>query len=347
MPGAQAETQPGSVPQVRAVTLTNYVEVAMRLGIDPYELLRSAKIPPEDLTDPEARFAASNAVRLVEETARRSGCQCLGLLLAEPRDFASLGYVSLLLQHRGTIRDVMNSLIEHQKMLNDVVDMALEDDGEIATFRADILFGLATRETLELAVGVPFKALQDLSGGRWNPESIHFRHSAPADLTVHRRFFRTPIQFDSDFDGIVCSSTSLELPIRSADAQMARHAEQFLEMVAGRRRASSITEQVRRVVHAHLSRGTATVEHVSAKLGLHPRALQRLLDQERTTYAEVLNGVRRLLAARYLSSSDRSVIEIGMALGYSTASSFSRWFASEFGQPPASWRRTAVTKLES
>lgn len=347
MPGAREDTLPGSVPQVRAVTLTSYVEVAMSLGVDPYELLRDTKIPPEDLTDPEARFAASNAVRLVEETARRSGCQCLGLLLAEPRDFASLGFVSLLLQHRGTMRDVMLSLVEHQKMLNDVVDMALDDSGEIAIFRADILFGLATRETLELAVGVPFRALQDLSGGRWHPERIHFRHSAPDDLSVHRRFFRAPIEFNSDFDGIVCSSASLELPIRSADAQMARHAEQFLDMVSKRRNASSLSEQVRRVVHAHLSRGTATMEQVSSKLGLHSRALQRLLDQEGTTFADVLNGVRRQLAARYLADSNRSVLEVGIALGYSTASSFSRWFTSEFGQPPASWRRTSATNLES
>lgn len=345
MPGAREDTLPGSVPQVRAVTLTSYVEVAMSLGVDPYELLRDTKIPPEDLTDPEARFAASNAVRLVEETARRSGCQCLGLLLAEPRDFASLGFVSLLLQHRGTMRDVMLSLVEHQKMLNDVVDMALDDSGEIAIFRADILFGLATRETLELAVGVPFRALQDLSGGRWHPERIHFRHSAPDDLSVHRRFFRVPIEFNSDFDGIVCSSASLELPIRSADAQMARHAEQFLDMVSKRRNASSLSEQVRRVVHAHLSRGTATMEQVSSKLGLHSRALQRLLDQEGTTFADVLNGVRRQLAARYLADSNRSVLEVGIALGYSTASSFSRWFTSEFGQPPASWRRTSATKF--
>ncbi|RYE70536.1 MAG: hypothetical protein EOP17_00320 [Rhizobiaceae bacterium] len=47
---------------------------------------------------------------------------------------------------------------------------------------------------------------------------MHFRHFAPADLTVHRRFFRTPVQFDSDFDGIACRSASFQLSIRQAAA---------------------------------------------------------------------------------------------------------------------------------
>lgn len=113
-------------------------------------------------------------------------------------------------------------------------------------------------------------------------------------------------------------------------------------MFAGRRRISSMADQVRRVVHSQLSRGIVTIDSISAKLGLHPRALQRLLDQEQTSYADLLNEVRRDLATRYLTDSDQSLLEIGMALGYSTQSSFSRWFAAEFGQPPASWRREFV-----
>ncbi|MCW1431660.1 AraC family transcriptional regulator [Novosphingobium sp. JCM 18896] len=340
MSGIQV-SRTGYVPQVRAVALTNYIEVAIDLGIDPYQMLR-AGIAPEDLADPEARLAADKAVRLVCETAYRSGCEHLGLLLAAPRDFASLGHISLLLQHRSTMRDAMVSLSKHQAMLNDIVDMSLEDDGETTPFRVDILHGFATRETLELAVAVPFKALDDLSGRLWHPASIHFRHCAPSDVSRHRRFFRTQVQFDSHFNGILCDSSALALPIRSANAHLARHAEKFIDLVSDRRSPSAISDQVRRVVHDRLSKGVATIEQVSARLGLHPRALQRLLAQEGTTYAEVLNDVRRGLASHYLSSSDHSILDIAIALGYSTTSAFSRWFAGEFGKPPASWRRAAT-----
>ena len=41
--------------QVRAAALTNYVEVARFVGLDPYAMFRRRKISPEPLADPEQR----------------------------------------------------------------------------------------------------------------------------------------------------------------------------------------------------------------------------------------------------------------------------------------------------
>jgi AraC-like DNA-binding protein len=38
-------------------------------------------------------------------------------------------------------------------------------------------------------------------------------------------------------------------------------------------------------------------------------------------------------------TSDHSQAQISNLLGYSTQSSFARWFVGEFGKPPAAWRR--------
>lgn len=327
-----------TVPQVRAVSLSAYVDVASRLGIDPYEMLRKARIRPEDLTDPETRLAASAVIRLTEETARQSGCEAFGLLMAEPRNFASLGPVSLLLQHCGSVRDVIDAVARHQRMLGDLTDYILQDDGDVATFRMELLPGYAQRDTIEFTVAVMFRVLQEMTGGRWRPDCVHFRHAAPADLKAHKRFFRCPVQFDSDFDGMSCPSFALEIANPAANAAMARHAERCLEVLAGQRATASITEQVQRAINCLIGRCNVTMESVADNLGLHPRMLQRLLEKEGATFAALLNQTRRELAVRYLTSSRQTVTEVGLLLGYSTLSSFSRWFAIEFGKSPAVWR---------
>lgn len=326
------------VPQVRAVTLSAYVDVVRGLGADPFALLRQAKIRPEELTDPETRLAAGTVTKLAEDTARVTGCEALGLLLAEPRNFASLGPISLLLQHRANVREAFASLAKHRHMISDVIDYVLEDDGDTAMLRTEIMHGCASRQTIEFTVAVMFGALREMSDGRWRPESIHFRHSAPADLKAHRRTFGFPVQFDSDFDGVSCQSASLEVVNRTANDLMARYAEQCLEMLAGQRATSTVTDQVRRTINSLLSRCNVTMESVADNLSLHPRMLQRLLEKEGATFAALLNEARRDLAARYLSTSNHSVTDVGMLLGYSTLSSFSRWFTVEFGKSPASWR---------
>ena len=326
------------VPQVRAVCLSNYVKVVSQLGVDPYPLLAKARIRAEDLRDPDCRLAASAVVQLGDETVRATGCEAFALLMIEQRNFASLGPISLLLQHRETLRGAVESLVKHQRLLGDLIDYGLEVEDDLATIRADILPGYGSRVAVEFATGLMFRTMRELSNGRWQAECIHFRHSAPADPGIHRRFYQCPVQFDSDFDGIICAAETLEVTNRAANEIMARHAEQCLELYAGPRPVVTVAEQVRRTIFATLSRGNVTMESVADKLSLHPRMLQRLLEKESATFAALLNEIRRELAVRYLGTSNHSVTDVGLLLGYSTLSSFSRWFTIEFGKSPAAWR---------
>lgn len=327
-----------TVPQLRAVSLSAFVDVAHRLGIDPYEMLRKARIRPEELSDPETRLSGAVVVKLVDDTARQAGCDTFGLLMAEPRNFASLGPISLLLQHRSSVRTAIGSLIKHQRLLGDLTDHILEDDGSVASLRVEVLPGLGLRHTVEFAVAIIVRALTQMSGGRWRPECIHFRHAAPANVQLHRRFFQCRVEFDADFDGMSCASAALDLANPAADEIMAHHAETCLEMFADQRAATSIADQVRRAVNSLMGRCNVTMESVADNLGLHPRMLQRLLEKEGATFAALLNETRRDLAARYLANSNQSVTDVGLMLGYSTLSSFSRWFTVEFGKSPAAWR---------
>jgi AraC-like DNA-binding protein len=52
-----------------------------------------------------------------------------------------------------------------------------------------------------------------------------------------------------------------------------------------------------------------------------------------------VNEVRRDLVQRYMQNPGYSLSRIAALLGYSVPSSFTRWFAAEFGVTPASWRR--------
>lgn len=73
------------VPQVRSVTLADYLRVSRSVGLDPYEMLREVDIDARLLDVPETRLPASAVVRLLEDSAGRSGMESFGLLLAEAR----------------------------------------------------------------------------------------------------------------------------------------------------------------------------------------------------------------------------------------------------------------------
>lgn len=328
------------LPQVRAAALTNYVEVARHVGLDPYEMLRRAGINAETLTDPEQRIAAAPFVKLLEESARLSGCAHFGLLMAETRSVASVGAVSLLLQHQGTAREVIEAIVEYQGLMAEVLAFSIEEAGETVIIRTDVVAGLSGRQAGEFMMAIICRIIGAITNGRWRPESVHFIRDPTVELDAYRRVFQCPLVFGSDFNGFVCSAASLDAPNPGAQSLMALHARRYLDMLVPESDDGSIAALARRSLDLLLPAGRATLKHVAEHLGLHPRALQRRLEKEGWIFANLLNEMRRELAPRYLSDSSRSVTCVAELLGYATASSFTRWFCAEFGVSPGAWRAT-------
>ncbi len=63
-----------------------------------------------------------------------------------------------------------------------------------------------------------------------------------------------------------------------------------------------------------------------------------MLEREGKSFATLLAEARRELALRYLANPAYSIAEVGRMTGYANPSSFTRWFAAEFGMAPAQWR---------
>jgi AraC-like DNA-binding protein len=326
------------LPQVRAAALTNYLEVARFVGLDPYRMLRRAGISVETLADPEHRLPGGRVAALLEESARDSGCASFALLMAESRSLASLGAISLLLQHEGTARDVIAAIIRYQALMAEALTVSLERAGEAWILRTDVVAGLGGPQAAELVMAMTCRTIGAVTGGRWRPESAHFIHAAPDDLAVHRRIFQCPLAFGSEFNGFACSAAALDAPNPAAESVMARHAQRYLDLLLDGRAEGSVSARAQRSIQLLLPAGRATLAQVGDNLGIHPRALQRLLEKEGATFHGLLNGSRRELALRYLAGSAQSVTAIAQMCGYASPSAFTRWFAAEFGRSPAAWR---------
>ncbi len=334
-------------PRVRAAALTNYFEVARFVGLDPLAMLHRAGINPAILADIDNPVPIDRVARLLEESASRSGFPSFGLLLAETRTVASIGAVGLLLKEQGNARGVIEEIVRYRVLLAEAFVFSIEDVGDTTIIRTEIIPGLTGRQGIELLMGFVCRAVSEVVAGRWHPESAHFVHAAPADLSVHRRVFQCHLVFESEFNGFACPTASLDAPNPAADSVLARHARRYLDMLVPDPADGSVGERARRSLYLLLPAGRGTLEQVADNLGLHARALQRGLEKEGRSFATLLNEVRRELALRYLSNSTHNVTAIALMTGYAAPSSFTRWFAAEFGMAPAQWRAEERQPLSS
>ncbi|HTU09795.1 MAG TPA: AraC family transcriptional regulator [Allosphingosinicella sp.] len=240
--------------QIHTAALTNYFEVARFVGLDPYAMLRRVRISPATLEDPDALLPSGAVAELLEASAVESRCESFGLLMAESRTLPSLGPISLLLAHQGTARDVLNAMVEYQGLLNEVMALDIEDEGEgrrdgMAIIRAGFVGGYDGRQAIELLMAIVCRTVSEVVSGRWHPDLAYFSHAAPADPSHHMRVFQCPLLFDADFNGLVCSQAALDAPNPAAESAMARHARRYLDMLVPDPADGSVTEGARRSLY--------------------------------------------------------------------------------------------------
>ena len=245
-----------------------------------------------------------------------------------------------MLTHLSSLRAVLQTLIHSRQLVGGTLALALVETGKSTAIREELVGPAAasSRQATELVLGVLFRLCATLPGQRWNPQSVNFRHAAPADLHRHRQLFDCKLKFGSEFNGIVCATADLDSPNPLADPVLAAYARRLVD-VPGDAGEDSLAQTVRKVLYVQLPLGRTSIEQTAQGLGLHVRTLQRQLAADGVAFSGLVNEVRCDLVLRYLAQPGHSLTRVAELVGYGQLSSFTRWFISQFQAAPSEWRR--------
>lgn len=324
----------------RCACLTNYVELAQALHISPVEQLRRVKINPASLSNPDSMIPVSAFIHLLENSAQAAGVENFGLRMAEGRQISNLGPLALVLRSQPTMRKALEAIRNYGHLQAEAVALDFEDKDGVLVIREELMPDSSepVRQATELALCVIYRTLRSLLGNEWRPTAVCFRHSAPKDLSVHRRVFDTPLQFNSNIDGIICRACNLDDPLPNYDPETARYLQKLLDVI-NTQPAQSVRDKVRQLIWVLLPTGRCSVDIVAQHLGIDRRTLHRHLQRDGQTFSDILDGVRSDLAVKYLTQYDRPLKDLAELLGFSEPSAFSRWFAGRFGCTATAWRQ--------
>ena len=322
----------------RSASLTDYEHVARSVGLDPFRMLRMAKLPARVLDDPNMMISADSVGWLLEELARLSGQEAFGLLLAERRSLANLGMLALLIREEPTLRAAVQSCARYMRLHNAGVQLRLDDADDVVLLHIGVNMQPLSvrRQAIEMSTGILLRTLRVLSCNAFRPESISFTHERPASLEVHRRVLGAAIEFSQECNAMVCLGRDLNMPIPAADPTLNREVKQWLDMQLANVRDEP-AQRARQIVRMLLPSGLCSVDRVAQHLGMHRRNLNRHLAAEGESVTTIINAVRAALAEEYMANSRRRLYEVAELLGFSSAGDFSRWFRSQFGRTPSDW----------
>lgn len=330
---------PQSAPVIRSASLSGYVELASRLGLNPHAMMRKAGLNPRCLDDPETPISVTAVRELLESSAKAAGVEDFGLQLARGRRLANLGPISIVLREEPTAREALDTLSRYLRLLNASLLTRIEDHGDTVIVREEFLMDgtSSVRQSMELAVGVMYRILGELLGTEWKPRRVCFSHRPPHDMRSHRALFGPSVEFNSSFNGVVCAARDLAAALPNAETGMAPYARRFLEQALSKSRTNT-SDAARQLVAALLPGGRCTADQVAQHLAMDRRTLHRHLQTDGETFSSLMKSVRAEFALRQIQDSDRSMAELAELLGFSGPSALAFWFRRTFGCTVSAWR---------
>jgi AraC-like DNA-binding protein len=310
-------------------------------GFDLEPILDRVGIPQSALEDTKTRFPKRRFQALWQVASEVTGDPAIALRVSTMVRANALGIIGYLASASDSRRNAFEVVKGLTPLLWEDVECDLESGSEVAFIRCRTGSDLqGSHFTTEYAIGLTVTMSRVLGGGRSDPLEARFSYSAPAYADEYERILRLPIRFDAVEDGVLFPIAMMDSSNPSADAAL----RQLLEMYAADQLAeiptsARFSQRIRACILSMLPLGKLTADAVAAQFSMSNRTLRRRLQQEATSYQEILDDVRAELASHYLTNEKRRIDEIAFLLGFSDPSAFTKAFRRWTGETPADFAR--------
>jgi AraC-like DNA-binding protein len=335
---------PSSTATIRVAICYGLDELVLAAGADYHALLRQVGIDPVLLGDVENRMPFHRYVALLEAAAVATGDDLIGMRLGAMQAIQMIGVLGYVVRASPDVRTQLIQASRYFALHQEGAALTLRGQGPQAEFVYTVFDPNVSlhRQDAENTLAIVVSAWRSTTGlQRWAPASVHFEHPAPSKAQELGRFFGCPVHFSDTFDGIRFPAESLDTPVHTADPTLytilTRYAE---ESLSRHKEVTSLAAQARRLIVASLASGGATIDGVAQRMAMTPRTLQRRLEHEGLQFSELVDDIRKDLAAQYLRDTRLGLTDTAFLVGYSDLSAFHRAFRRWFKQTPLEFQKT-------
>lgn len=330
---------------VSAAYAETLVAFAAARGAERDVLLARAGLTARALAEPDARLPFAAYEALMREAASLCGDPAFALRLGADQAFDKVSVVGLLCYASASMGDAVISLNRYGALVAQL-DMPLPGrrfqltrTGRglwlTDTWTGALAFPELTEETWSRFIADTTRAFPD------EPFvfEVHVPHPRPAHAAGYEALWKVPVVFGSDRNAMLIADTWPDIPLSPPDRYvfgvLSAHAAKLLEGLQAQR---SVQAQLEAALLPSLHREGLRMDAVAQGMGLSRQSLARRLKTEGTTYALVLDALRRRMALNYLNGGEATVNETAALLGFSEASAFSRAFKRWTGVSPRNHR---------
>jgi len=334
-------------PSIPIAYLRVAAEIAPRVGLDPADFVAAVPDALERLDDHGALLSPLECMQLATLAGNLGGHRGIGIafgLAQPPTSHGHLGYAAVT---SNTIREAAELVVRFATLRQPYFEFALVDDGpdhvrltmsERSTIplplartliHEAVLVGLG--HSLARVLGAEFASIDDVT--------LEFDFDEPPYVDEWRS--RLPaLRYGAPTSALRIGRAMLDVRPIFADPYAHRIALEACEhALTSTEPTADTVARTLAVLGSFELDATVSQAQVAKLLAMSSRTLSRKLQQEGTSFGDLLRRQRLENARRLLTTTDEPVGSIGAKCGYADPASFTRAFSQWAGEAPTSYRK--------
>lgn len=330
-----------TLPSYTLRSLVNFLE---QKGIHRETLLALLNTDEETLNIADNPYLAEDYETLLSYGAETLNIPNIGFEQGKAFEISLWGILGFIVVASPTLRDALAYQKRYQCLLGNSGLAYHDSDGQVVTMRWLAECCSSANSVEQVITSWLAFAFQYTQSGQ-HPVSVHFTHAPLTDEQQYEDFFRCPVFFNAQFNGVKIKSSSLDLALQTSNHEVLNvllcHAEQKLSQ----KRSDGSLDIIRQFIIDVLPDHVPELAEIAQHLGMSTRQLQRQFQKHQTSLTMFLEQIRLSLAVSYLTQTEHKLLYIAEVLGYSEQSAFQRAFKRRFGITPGEYRLHPIPVL--
>ncbi|WP_437967663.1 AraC family transcriptional regulator ligand-binding domain-containing protein [Sorangium sp. So ce260] len=313
------------------------VRLFVERGEDTAPLLAALGATEGELRLPSCRIPYAALDRAIEAAASRVGSAGLGAALARVRDEETYGVAALLLLAGPSFGEGLARAIAYQRVWGDGERFTLGAlrGGLAARFEHPGRSALARAVLAECALVEIVGAVRLLTGRPAEGHAVQLRHDRlGSDEALCAALGVSPAYGRAE-NALALPAEVVERPVAAHPELLGRALERIaLTAVAALPASASLADRIGSMLRAELDVAAPRLESVARRLHMSARTLQRRLQQEGTSFQDLVDRERRARAIDLIdrgASAKEAALLVGFAEPGSLARARKRWSAGARG----------------
>lgn len=331
---------------LRFLTMPNWIKAAAHCGFNIEPVFQAQGIEMDLIHLEDVTVTPQQLLQVMADCVAQARQGHFPFVLGETFAFDYMPDIGTFLATSPTLRDTLRVFDWVRELINPALTVRLEERGEEAWLMQEFVQGegLLTPYFIESTFASIYRFARTLLGERALIGRLCLRYPAPPHAAEYTRYFGVEVHFSQPEHAMVFPRGLLDERLGGAFPALHRQAEYRVQrqltalprMPPAEGGIAALIGQSFAAQPELLGQG---IERMAAALGLHPRTLQRRLQDAGQGYAELQSRARFKLAADWLQAGELSIEAVSERLGFSDRRSFTRAFTRWAGISPSAFRK--------